>query len=207
MSIRNTPERWGSLAKFFHWTIAVLILGLFGMGLYIADVLTGFDKIGPTNLHKSLGLIVVFLALARLLWRFVGGRAPKLPLEMPSWEKGVAHLGHLALYALMILMPLSGWWSVSAAPLVTPIKIFDWATLPALTTPQTAADLARSLGLIDASLTGNRLYNASWLLWKQLHGLIAWGLVFVVAGHALAALKHQFVNKDRVLRRMLPFGG
>ncbi len=207
MPIRNTPERWGALAKFFHWTLALLILGLFFFGLYIADVLKGFDKIAPTNLHKSLGLIVLFLALARIFWRFAGGAAPKLPLHMPFWEKGAAHLGHLALYVLMILMPLSGWWSVSASPLTTPVKIFDWLTLPHLTTPQAAAQLAQSLGLIGAELTGSRLMNASWNLWKEVHGAIAWGLVLVVAGHALAALKHHFVNRDGVLRRMLPFGG
>lgn len=207
MPIRNTPERWGALAKFFHWGIALLIFGMFGFGLYIAEVLQNLEKIGPTNLHKSVGLIVLVLVAARLIWRAVGGKGPKLPRHMPFWEKGVAHLGHLALYVLMILMGLSGWWSVSASPLTTPVQIFDWVTLPHLTTPQAAAELAKSLGAIDANLSGNRAMAASWVFWKQVHAAVAWALVLVALGHAAAGLKHHFWDKDGVLRRMLPFGG
>lgn len=207
MPIRNTQERWGAVAKFFHWGIALLIFGMFGFGLYIAEVLVDFEKIGPTTLHKSIGLLFLFLVAARLVWRFLGGRAPRLPAHMPLWEKGFAHLGHLALYVLMILMGLSGWWAVSASPLTTPVQIFNWVTLPHITTPQAAADLAKSLGAIDENLRGNRALAASWVFWKQIHATVAWALVLVALGHAAAGLKHHLWDKDGTLRRMLPFGG
>ena len=117
MSLRNTTTGWGWLARLFHWVIGGVIIFLIGLGFYTAEIVTDvYEQFGLVQIHKSWGFLVFFLVLARLVWRVVNP-TPKLPDDMPPIERFGAHAGHIALYALMIVMPLSGWLMASASEL------------------------------------------------------------------------------------------
>ena len=100
-------------AKWLHWLIALLILALFPLGWVMGDF-TGLQKAQAYNLHKSLGATVLMLMALRLAWRGLHP-APELPSTMPSQEQMLAKLGHLALYALAIALPLTGWALISTS--------------------------------------------------------------------------------------------
>ena len=100
-------------AKSLHWLIALLILVLFPLGWVMGDF-TGAQKAQAYNLHKSLGATVLMLMALRLVWRGLYG-APALPSAMSPMEQTVAKLGHLALYALLIALPLTGWALISTS--------------------------------------------------------------------------------------------
>ena len=166
-------------AKLLHWLIALMIFGMLGFGFYM----TGLD-LSPTKLelyswHKWAGVTAFILLAIRLLWRATH-RPPALPASMSATAQRMAHLGHLALYALMIAIPLSGWLMSSAKGFQT--VYFGVLPIPDL--------LAKNPELGELLAT--------------LHGGLNLLLALTVLGHAAAALKHHFVDKDDVLRRMLP---
>lgn len=186
MQLRNTRSGYGLVAILFHWTMALLIIGLFLFGKYM----TGLDPMAPDTftlyqLHKSLGFLVLTLVLARLAWRFANP-SPPLPKTMPRIERLAAHLGHAGLYALMLAIPLSGWLMVSASPWGIPTVVFDTLPVPHLPVPSTLGTKAEA----ESTL-------------KEVHELLANGLLLLVLLHAAAALKHHFLNRDDVLRRMV----
>ena len=137
------------------------------------------DKFAAYALHKSIGMTLFALAIARLIWALLAKR-PKLPDSMPRWQIIVSKIVEGFLYLLVILMPLTGWLMSSAAN--TPVSVFGWFTLPDLVEP--------SEQLVERLKTGHESQSIALML---LSGL-----------HALAALKHHFVDKDRVLLTMLP---
>ncbi|MCC4245842.1 cytochrome b [Stappia indica] len=189
MHLRNTRSGYGLVAILFHWTMALLIIGLFLFGKYMSDL----DPMAPDTfalyqLHKSLGFVVLTLMVARLAWRFANP-SPALPETMPRIERLAAHLGHAGLYALMLAIPLSGWLMVSASPWGIPTVVFDTLPVPHLPVP---------------SALGTKAEAESAL--KEVHELLANGLLLLVLLHAAAALKHHFINKDDVLRRMVRTG-
>ena len=173
-------ERYTTTAIVFHWLIAVLIVGAFIMGLVMTDI----PGITPTKLkyyswHKWAGVTVLALAALRLLWRLTH-RAPAYPAGMPAWQKGAAHGLHGVLYLLMFAVPLSGYLYTLSAGI--PVVYFGLFELPILI----AADPALKLVL------------------KGVHYWLNMGLAACVALHLAAALKHQFIDRDGVLKRMLP---
>ena len=180
MSFRNTDHQWGSVAKFFHWTIALLILGngIFGLCMDLAH--GPMQKINWLALHKSIGLTVLALFLLRLLWRLIDRRPPDEPA--PRWQQQAAHVTHAVLYLLIAAIPLSGWWFNSVRG--KPLQWFKLFNLPAL-------------GQQDDNLA-HFAHN--------LHEYLFWLLILVLVGHVGAALQHHVFDRDNVLRRMLPFG-
>ncbi len=128
MSLRSNDRQWGSVAKFFHWIIALGILGngIFGLLMDLAH--SPMQKINWLALHKSIGLTVLALVLLRMLWRWADGRPREEPA--PRWQQLAAQAAHGVLYVLIVLLPLSGWWfnSVSGKPL----QWFKQFNLPAL---------------------------------------------------------------------------
>lgn len=204
MSTFNTTERWGWLAKAFHWIIGLAIIGMLGFGLYIAEMLGPYEKPGPVTLHKTIGLIILGLVVLRILWRLINRRSPAMPPDSRPWERLAAHGGHLALYVLMVLMPLSGWLSVSSAPMSVTMTVLG-VEIPPLTTPQDAAALLQSLGVVTAD-DDMEAMSQSWGFLKSVHAITGKLLILVVLGHVAAALKHHFINRDNILSRMLPFG-
>src|SRR5690606_17256909 len=117
MKLRSNAYRWGAIAKAFHWTIALAIIGNGVFGLLLDLSRSPLQKISWLALHKSIGLTVLALALLRLLWRWLDGRPREEPA--PRWQQWSARAAHAFLYALIVAIPLSGWWfnSVTGKPL------------------------------------------------------------------------------------------
>lgn len=182
MPLRSNAERWGALAQFFHWTIAVLILVQGGIGLVMVELPKRPDIIPIFSLHKSIGLTILALAILRLAWRLFDRRPLELP-AMPAWQTRMARLTHSLLYLLLFAVPLSGWLFDSAAAL-RPLYWFGLVRMPSLT------------GGADREL---REFA------HELHEVLFWVLVLVAAIHIAAALKHHVFDRDNVLRRMLPW--
>ncbi len=179
MRLRNTGRRYGIVAQALHWTIALLIFAMFGLGWYMQGLPLGMEAFKLFNLHKSLGLVVVALVLIRLAWRLVSP-PPPLPAAMAPLEKTGALVVHLVLYGLMFLQPASGLVMSFASGL--PTIIFGTWPLP--------SPIPASAALKDA--------------FAAVHFWSSWAIAGVVALHVLAALRHHFLVRDDVLRRMLP---
>jgi cytochrome b561 len=177
--LRNTIESWGAPAKFFHWVIATLIFAQIALGLTAASWHLSPTKLSLFVWHKSIGMLILVLVVVRLLWR-LANRAPALSADMPLWERRAAHVSHLLLYILMLVMPITG-WIVNAAANV-PFRIFWTIPLPAIVGPDKAtADLA--------ALAHSSLFVL---------------LAAVLVAHIGAALRHHFIKRNDILVRMLP---
>ena len=178
MPLRSTEQGWGALVRTFHWLIAVLIVAQGVIGLTMVQMGLTPAKVRVFALHKSIGMTILALVLLRIAWRLTE-RRPADPPAMPRWQRRAAHALHLALYALILALPLSGWWFNSTAN--APLVWFGWFDLP--------------------SLTGG--YDP---IWKPrallLHQTLFWILVALLAGHVGAAFWHHFRERDDVLRRM-----
>ena len=179
MALRNTDARWGGIAQFFHWLIALLIVAQGAIGLTMVELGMTPTKVKVFALHKSIGLTILALALLRLAWR-LGQRVPRDP-PMPPWQHVAARVSHFLLYVLIFALPLSGWLFNSAANF--PLEWFGLVHVPSLTHG------------LDPVLK-------AWAL--RAHVVLFWILVGVVAVHVAAALWHHFVQRDDVLLRMLP---
>jgi cytochrome b561 len=173
-------DRWGRLSIALHWLSFVLVLALAAIGLTMEEMAPGTAKVQVYSLHKSLGLTVLFLTGLRLLWRLFE-RRPAPIAGTPRWQHALASLTHLALYALLLLVPLSGWWFNSTAGF--PLRWFGLVALP-------------PLGEFDRSIK----HQAG-----ETHEFLFWCLAAVVAVHAAAALWHHYRWQDRTLARMLPW--
>lgn len=182
MPLANTPHRWGWIAMALHWVLAVLVLGLTGFGLWMTGLEDGLEKFRLYQLHKSLGVVVFVLVLTRLGWR-LANPTPPLPGHLRPWERAAARFTHAGLYVLLLAQPLVGWVMSSASPLGIPTEVFGVLPLPDPVAPNEA------------------LYDV--LAW--VHFGVAMTILALVALHVAAALKHHFVLKDDVLKRMLPF--
>lgn len=179
--LKSGPNHWGSVAKFFHWTIVVLILVQGTIGLIMVDLPKRPSAIPVFSFHKSLGLTILALAVLRLAWRLFDPH-PHPPPAMPRWQVFGARAGHALLYLLIFLVPLSGYWFDSVTAL-RPLYWFGLFQVPHVFAPDP--------GLKDFS--------------AETHEMLFWVLVAVAAGHAAMALIHHFHDRDNVLRRMLPF--
>ncbi len=180
MQIKNSSERYGIIATLLHWGMAILIIGLLALGLYMGKLEMSPDKLKLYGLHKSFGACVLFVVTFRALWR-ITNIIPPMPNTIPKLQQLAAHMAHYALYFFMIAMPLSGWLMSSAAGF--PVSVFGLFTLP---------------DLIAANQEQKHFL-------KEAHEFMAYGLIFTIVAHAGAALKHHFINKDDILRRMLPW--
>jgi len=175
----NTTESWGAAAKLFHWTIALLILIQIALGVTAVAWRLSPLKLELFVWHKSTGVLILVLMLARLAWR-LANRSPALPAQTPAWERNAALASHAALYALAIALPLSGWVINSAAGV--PFSVFWLVPLPAIVAPD------------------ERLEELA----KLAHFSLLVALCLVLALHIGAALRHHFIKRDNVLLRMLP---
>lgn len=184
-----SDARYTAVAILLHWLIAVGILALIVMGL----IMTQWPgAIGPMEtfklyqLHKSIGITVLLLAVVRLLWRFTR-RPPALPAGMTEVERGAAHGTHWLLYVLMLGLPLTGWAVVSSSPFNLPTVLFSfipWPDLPWLSHLADKAAVSQALG--------------------RLHAYGAWLLIGLLAVHLGAVFRHQIIKRDGILSRMWP---
>ncbi|HEY2481558.1 MAG TPA: cytochrome b, partial [Caulobacteraceae bacterium] len=173
-----------------HWLIAFLILTNIPLAWYF-NTLHGLAKVGPTQIHKSIGITVLALSVLRLGWRFVAPHPP-LPASVTGWERAAAYTVYALFYVVMIGMPLTGWAMVSASKLITvyPITWFGLFQVPAIG-PLT-------------TLPAEQMHQAKHFF-ENAHGLGAKLAYALIVLHVGAALRHQFIKRDGVVWRMLPF--
>ena len=189
MQTAPQPTRYGGVAQTFHWVVAALVVLQFLLapipenlppGIHVNPPF-GLDKPGLLARHKSFGMTVLMLMMARALWRWRNA-PPDLPETMKPALRFLARATHLAFYVILIAMPLSGWMMTSAR-----------------------GASARWFGLwIWPSLIGQN--EQAFRLWRATHGTLSRVLFVLASLHVAAALKHHFWNKDAVLMRMLSFG-
>lgn len=182
------PNRYSAIAIALHWVIALLLIGQIAGGFIMADLPDGSPlKFQAFQLHKSFGVTVLLLTMLRLGWR-LGHKPPPLPAAMPGWEQAAARATHVAFYVLLIVLPLLGWLFVSATPFQVPTFLFGVVPIPHFPGFEAVADRKA----VAAQFMG-------------LHELAAFLMIGLATLHVAAALKHHFINRDRVLARMLPF--
>lgn len=163
-----------------HWLVAIAIVATFGVGFYMHGLPLTPMKLKIYSWHKWAGVTIFMLVLFRLVWRFIH-RPPGPPVGMPALQHALAELAHRLIYILMIGIPLTGWLMSSAKGFQT--VYFGMLPLPDL--------LAKNKEL------GNEL--------AVVHTVLNFTLIGLVLGHAGAAIKHHFIDRDDVLARMLPF--
>lgn len=177
----HTPVKYGATAIGLHWIIALLIIAAFVMGLYMTGI-HGFSllKLKLFSWHKWIGVTVFGLALLRVVWRATHA-APPVAAGTPAWQAKAAGGVHHLLYVLMVLVPITGYFYTLAAG-VPVVYLGKWA-MPVL------IDKNESLAPVL----------------QAVHTWLNYGMAAIVLMHAAAALKHQFINRDGTLARMLPF--
>ena len=175
--------RYSLVAIVLHWVLGLTILGMFAMGLYMADLPFSPTRLKLYNWHKWAGITFLALTILRLLWR-LANRPPDLPdnisRAMPAWQRIAHHGTHHALYALFFIVPLVGWAYSSAVGFS--IVVFGVLPLP---------DFVPA----DKALAA---------LIKPWHEISAFALVGLAALHIAAALKHHWIDRDGLISRMLP---
>lgn len=176
---KNTQAAWGTIAKSFHWLMAVLILAQLVIGKVADEMALSPQKLDLFVWHKSIGVSILLLALLRLSWR-IGNPPPSPPPGIPHWETLLARIGHTSLYLLLFAVPISG-WCVSDSSRI-PFKAFWIVPMPDwLPSDRPAQEFA-----------------------EDVHVMLIVALLIVLAIHIAAALRHHLLLRNDTLRRMLP---
>ena len=165
------------LAKGLHWLSALLVLGLLAVGLWMTDLPFGLLKLQVFGWHKWIGLVVLLLTLLRLVWRW-RSPPPPLPSAMLAWQRRLAPVSHWSLLALLLALPVSGWLMSSAGGVT--VYWFGYLKMPDL--------VARNQQLFETL--------------RQLHHLLAFALMALLALHVMAVLHHDVMRRDGIFRRM-----
>ncbi|MBI4725183.1 MAG: cytochrome b, partial [Rhodomicrobium sp.] len=173
------------MAQSLHWLIALLIFVQFSLA-WVMGGLTGIRKFEAFNLHKSIGITLLALMILRAFWRLLHP-VPALPASTPKMERIAAHLTHLGLYLVIILVTLTGWAMISAAKY--PSVLFQSMPFPLLP------------WLSDMAPADKEAYL---LLFRCAHIFLGTILLVLIAIHVAAALRHALVLRDGILARMLP---
>jgi cytochrome b561 len=176
-------DTYTSVAITLHWLIGIAIILMLGFGFFMEDMPSDMKPL-IYQTHKSIGLTILVLSFVRLFWR-LSHKVPSLPQGMKKWEIIASKITHTGFYILMIGIPLSGWALVSSAPApydypVQWFGLFEFPSLPLTRAPQTAGTFS------------------------EIHEILAYLTLALLALHIGAALKHHFINKDTVLTRMIP---
>lgn len=176
--LKNTAREYSLLAKLIHWVSAVVVLGLFALGLWMMslDYYDPWYQTGP-NVHMGIGFLLVVVTVLRLAYRLLVRYPP--PIPAPQWQMWVAKVIHLAFYLLIFLMFVTGYLIVTSKG--EPLPIFNWFSLPAIATG--FENLEDKMG--------------------DVHEWMAYLIIGLATVHALAALKHHFIDKDGTLKRMI----
>ena len=171
-------ERYKLIQRILHWTIALAVIGALIGGQLINWLDNGPLKTQVYFLHKSTGILILGLMLARVATRLTYG-APALPVETPNWQQKAAGATHFLFYALLVIMPLLGWAATSAYP--APLPFFGLFEVPAL-------------------IGSNRELSEQLY---EIHEIVGKVIIALIVLHIGAALYHAFIRKDEVVRRML----
>lgn len=179
--------RYSAVSITLHWLIAFMLGGMIALGklMHTSD---GRPVEWMFQLHKSVGITILVLMIARLIWR-LKNKPPALPADMKPLEKQASHWVHIGLYGLCFLLPITGWIMVSVSPFAIATVLYGtlaWPHLPAL--PELALE------------TRQTLYPTI----ENLHELLSWGLILLFALHVLGAIKHELSDEEGVIKRMIP---
>jgi cytochrome b561 len=177
ITLTAAQPRYGVVARTLHWTVAVLIVCAVGLGLTVASLDSGETQDVLFAIHKSVGLTILLLMCARALWR-AGHPSPPLPTSMPRWQHWAAHATHGLLYAVAVVLPVSGYVAVAARGRET-LFLGLWAV------PRWVP--------LDRSLAHTA---------ETVHVASQYVLYALILGHVGAALYHRFVVRDDILQRM-----
>lgn len=176
----------------FHWAMAALVFFQIGWGWWTSLQPAGYAKVDAYAIHALCGMILLALAFLRAGWRTIAPfilPALEKPEDLPGWQRRAAEATHIALYALMFVLPLSGWLMLSAGATSNQIHLAFGLSAPAL--PFTA-----ELSFIESA----HLEQTA----ETIHFYCVWALMALVSAHIGAALKHHFIDRDDVLARILP---
>ncbi len=184
-----TRDRYDAVAIVLHWAMALGIFALIGVGLVMKHAdLPKMRVFKVYQWHKSIGVLILLLAIVRLAWR-LASPPPPLPEAMPALQRTAAHAGHGLLYFFMLALPLSGWALVSASPLNIPTVLFGLVPWPHISW---LADLPNKAPVAAAL--------------SAVHDYGAYALIVVLVVHIGAALRHA-AKGDIPLSRMSLLGG
>jgi cytochrome b561 len=178
MTARSNEQGYSFAARVLHWITAVIVIGMIPAGIYMANASPGPTQDLLFHLHRSFGVVLLPIVLARLAYRFQHP-PPPLPNDVPAVQRSAAHAVHYALYALLIVQPIVGWIATSAYR--APIHVFWTFTLP----PIWPVDRAFS----------ERMF--------LVHRVLGITIAILALMHIAAALYHHFVRRDAVRMRML----
>ena len=172
----NVPVRYSGLVVAIHWISAMLIVSQIIIGLKFADMPKGPDKFALFDWHKTIGVVILLLAVTWLIVRLTH-RPPPFPADFPRWERAAAVWNHRLFYFLMLALPITGLAMISdhAVNGMTQLKF----GIPFPVIPIAVPDEA--------------------------HSLLAWAWIGLLVLHVLAALKQQFIDRTIVADRMPPF--
>lgn len=177
----NYSQYYTRTAQYLHWIMSLIFILAWIIGFYSGNFLSyevdGNFKGQVITLHKNIATTILFLVVIRIFWRYTHP-APKLPATMSKSMKTLAHLGHLALYFMLLALPITGclfsWSAGHPAPVLYLFEI-----------PRLVQDNPELLAIV-----------------KPLHIWISWAAGLLLVGHIVAALKHHFIDKDNVLKSM-----
>ncbi len=177
MNLKDTSNHYGFISRLNHWLGALIVIGMLVVGLYLNDMPRGDEKIYWLKLHIGVGgLFFVFLWF-RVLWR-VFSKSPQ-SFEQKQSLKLITKIVHWMLLLSVLIMALSGPFLIWTRG--TPINVFDWFSIPS------------PIGKMPEFHE----------LMESVHAIAAKVLLFTVVVHFLAAIKHQFIDKDQLLSRMI----
>lgn len=176
----TAASTYSRTAIVLHWGTAALVLATIPIGMFGASSESAAAQ-SATNLHKTIGILILALTLARVAWR-LGHRPPAMPETMKPVLRKIARVTHVLFYALLLILPLSGWWMSSAVPErhAFGFGLFD---IPFLPVPRGWASAGPAY---------------------LVHTMLGWLMIGLAVLHIAAALKHHFIDRDDILARMLP---
>jgi len=182
MATDNTPH-YGRFASALHWLIGIALLVEIVFGFLLDDIAPRGTpaRAAVINLHKSTGVLLGLLVVLRLAWRWRHA-APPWPEAMPAWQRSAARLLHAAMYACMLVLPLSGYVASNLSK--NGLKVFGYWLRP----------WGPDLPAAYAALT-------------LVHDVTAWLFAALVAGHIAVALKHALIDRDTIFARVWPWAG
>ena len=176
---------YSSVAIVIHWLIAALLIFEVALGLNMESA-KGAERFAVFQLHKSVGITILLLALLRLVWR-LRHRPP--PLTATGWEKALAQVVHAAFYVLLLGLPLSGWLVVSASKIAVPTLLYGTIPWPHVPGVATLAATAKEAWHAGSAFVHVNLVNV---------------LYAMFALHVTGALKHHLIDRDGEIARMVP---
>ncbi len=176
MLIRDTSEGYGIVSRLFHWLMAIAIFAMFVLGLWMVrlDYYSPYYNSAP-DLHRSVGMILLFVLLVRWIWRATNPKPSDA--ELSPLEQKASYIVHWGFYVLLLALLISGY--LISTPDGDPISVFGWFDVPSL---------IQMRGLESRA--------------GYVHRILAYATIALATVHGLAALKHHYVDKSSILTRM-----